>query len=46
MEFILCIILKCENYEDLIQQFVQLEQDAATEQAAFDMKELIEGANI
>ena len=46
IEFILCIILKCENYEQLIQQFVQLEQDGATEQAAADMRELIEGANI
>ena len=46
VEFILCIILKCENYERLIKQFVQLEEDTATEQAANDMKELIEGANI
>ena len=31
IDFILCIILKCENYEQLIEQFVQLEQDAATD---------------
>ena len=41
IEFILCIVLKCANSEDLLQCFVTL-----PEASAEDMQGLIEGANI
>ena len=41
IEFILCIVLKCENSEELLQCFVTL-----PEASAEDMQGLIEGANI
>ena len=40
-EFILCIILKCENSEDLLQRFLEIQESSAE-----DMQQLIEGANI
>lgn len=41
IEFILCIVLKCENCEILIENLGELPENAAE-----DMQELIEGANI
>ena len=41
IEFILCIILKCQNSEALIEQFLDLDQTAQD-----DMQQLIQGANI
>ena len=41
IEFILCIILKCDNSEELIQSFLNIPESSAE-----DMQHLIEGANI
>ena len=41
VEFILCILLKCENSSELLQGFLQIPETSAE-----DMQQLIEGANI